>query len=67
MLNWKNILLDSSLRLENSRTILTPLLFEYVESLVKIGLDDRIWTHNPNIFCKSKGDLEKYVTFRNFR
>jgi len=29
---------------------------------VKIGLDDRIWTHNPNIFCKSKGDLEKYVT-----
>ena len=61
MLNWKKLLLDSSLRLENSRTILTPLLFEHVESLAKIGLDDRIWINNPNIFCKSKGDLEKYV------
>ena len=51
MQNWKNLLLNPALKLENQRALLTPLLLDHVDALTKIGLEEKIWTHNPHAAC----------------
>lgn len=54
---WKNLLLNPSLRLENSRVLLTPVSMDHLDDLAKIGTHPEIWRHNPFFFCDSKAKI----------
>ncbi|EAR99378.1 GNAT family acetyltransferase (macronuclear) [Tetrahymena thermophila SB210] len=58
---WSKILLNPSIKLENSRAILTHISLDHLKPLSQIGLDPRIWTHNPSYFCDTEEKLKIYI------
>ncbi|KAL4456883.1 hypothetical protein ABPG74_014521 [Tetrahymena malaccensis] len=58
---WSKILLNPSIKLENSRAILTHISLDHLKPLSEIGLDPRIWTHNPSYCCDTEEKLKIYI------